>query len=259
VYSNQYTFGGYRQKVSHRSINFLTFRQGGVSSAMRPIWIMGEKHEGYVLNKGFPGNNALDLLHRLKRSVLSHHPSMVIIMIGTNDMINPAKMLGYPVFRGVLGAIVRKIMETGSEVLLLSLPHVDPSYVLARHKHKIHIVAPNEKIDMANAIIREIAMERACLFLDINARFRYYHSPNRKASSLIRNVENSGFKDGVHPTPAGYRLIAKSIFDFLKQQPKRYKRIICFGDSITFGAFSLGMGTSWGRTYPAILKKLLFT
>lgn len=214
--------------------------------------------EPFVLNKGFPGNNVFDLKRRLKVAVLHYNPSLVIIMIGTNDMINPAKMLSYSAFKHTLEIIVKRILSTGAEVLLLSVPHVDAAYVSARHNPKKYFILPNERIDFANVTIERMAVNQSCLFLDVNVVFKRYHSPDRTSSSLIRNKENSGCKDGVHPTSTGYRIIAENVAAFIQQQGKKYTRIICFGDSITFGAYSRGMGTSKGRTYPAVLRKLLF-
>jgi lysophospholipase L1-like esterase len=68
-----------------------------------------------------------------------------------------------------------------------------------------------------------------------------------------------GIEDGLHPTRDGYRLIAQEVYRYLKQHQllKKNRRIICFGDSITYGAFMDGKGTAEGDTYPAFLKNLL--
>lgn len=211
----------------------------------------------YVLNKGFPGNNVSNLLRRLRRAVLKHKPDLVIIMIGTNDMVNPRKMLSYQVFREKLRLVVDSIRKNGASVLLLAPPDVDEGYLYARHGRDKYEIPPNKKMDSVRSIIHGISEMQHCMYLDIDSLFASRHSPDRTISSLIRNEANSGKKDGVHPTAAGYRLMAESIFSFLKSKGVSYKRIICFGDSITFGAFVSGQGTTRGDTYPAILKDLL--
>ncbi len=212
----------------------------------------------HLLNKGFPNNNVINLNHRLHRAVLKHHPSLVIIMIGTNDMINPPKMISFSEYKSKLNELVTNIKQHGIHVLLLSPPPVDITDLLSRRSKKRFKVLPNEKIDSVTAIIHQIAVEQHCMYLDINRIFKEHHSPNDTKSSLIRNEINSERKDGVHPTAEGYQLIAKSIFNFLKSRGKNYQRIICFGDSITFGAYVRGEGSTKGDTYPAILKRLLF-
>lgn len=211
----------------------------------------------YILNKGIPGNNVNNLQKRLERAVLSNQPSLVIIMIGTNDMINPAKMLSYSMYSDKLNMLVSRIRENGADVLLLSVPYADTGYLFDRYGRDNYATGPNEKIDSVNGIIRRTAMEQHCMYLDMNQVFMSYNSPGREASSLIRNEKNNGVKDGVHPTARGYHVIAESIFSFLKEEGRSYNKIICFGDSITFGAFVLGQGTNKGKTYPAILRRLL--
>lgn len=212
----------------------------------------------HVLNKGIPNNNTANLLRRLHRAVLKRNPSLVIIMIGTNDMVNPAKMRPYAVYRNALDRIVTSIQQKGSDVLLLSLLPVDTADLFSRHNKRRYDVPPEEKIDTANKIIKQISEAHHCLFLDINAVFRSHHTPNPTASSLLRNKANSNRRDGVHPTAKGYALIAESIAAFLKHQGNQYPRIICFGDSITFGAYAKGEGSIHGETYPAELKRILF-
>lgn len=212
----------------------------------------------HLLNKGFPNNNVSNLNHRLKRAVLKYHPSLVIIMIGTNDMINPHKMLSFASYKNKLRNLVKNLKQHYIDVLLLSPPPIDTTDLFFRRSRKRFKILPNEKIDSAISIIHQIALEQHCMYLDINSIFKSYHSPNATKSSLIRNELNSGRIDGVHPTAAGYQLIAKSIYTFLKDKDKNYQKIICFGDSITFGAYVRGEGTTRGETYPAVLKRLLF-
>lgn len=218
----------------------------------------GYGQDYYVLNKGVPNNNVSNLLNRIKRSVLRHHPSLVIIMIGTNDMVNPPKTVSYSTYEENLNKLVDHIKNSGADVLLLSLPHVDTVDLFKRHRRKKYPIPPNERIDSANVIIRKISKHQHCMFVDIYSIFRAHHSPNRTASSLIRNEKNAGAKDGVHPTPQGYRIIAENIASFLKDTGRIYLKIICLGDSITFGAYVKGEGSTRGKTYPAVLKKLLF-
>jgi len=63
--------------------------------------------------------------------------------------------------------------------------------------------------------------------------------------------------DGVHPTKAGYRIIATAVYQAIKTNYPEACNIICFGDSITFGCQMPGQGTTEGDSYPAILKRMM--
>jgi len=73
------------------------------------------------------------------------------------------------------------------------------------------------------------------------------------------NSKNYTVDDGVHPTAQGYELIGKYFAQQLKEKKllKRKMLILCFGDSITYGAFMEGKGTAEGNTYPAVLLRSL--
>jgi len=48
--------------------------------------------KGQVINSGIKGNTTTDILGRLKKDVLDKKPDLVILMVGTNDMLNSKKM-----------------------------------------------------------------------------------------------------------------------------------------------------------------------
>jgi len=73
----------------------------------------------------------------------------------------------------------------------------------------------------------------------------------------MSNVINAGVADGVHPTSQGYALIAAVIYQAIRDYRLPAERIVCLGDSITFGAHMPGAGTATGLTYPARLVALL--
>ena len=58
----------------------------------------------------------------------------------------------------------------------------------------------------------------------------------------------------MHPTPLGYRFIAESVYQFLKEKGllKPGWKIICFGDSITRGG-----GSKNKNNYPSYLSQLV--
>lgn len=212
-----------------------------------------------VLNKGVAGNSTSDLVRRVETDVLAFKPDIVILMGGTNDMVNSRKLASYETFGANYQSIIEKLKAQGTSVVMMNILPVDTTYLFQRHDSNAFDQRPNEKIDSANQLVHRIAMDHALLFIDVNRAFKERNSPSHDASSLILNMKNSGKEDGIHPTREGYVLIADMVFRVLKEQRllKKDCTIVCFGDSITFGAYMDGAGTADGDTYPAFLKRMI--
>jgi lysophospholipase L1-like esterase len=212
-----------------------------------------------VINKGVGGNNTNDLLKRVDKDVLQLKPDLVIIMVGTNDMINSNKFISYSQYLSNYKAIINKLKENKIEVVLMSPPPVDTGYVFQRHKRILFKDLPNSKIDSVREILHQLAITHQIHYFDLNSLFKITDSPNRTANSLIINKMNKGIEDGIHPTKEGYKFITQHLVIFLKENKllKKNKKIVCFGDSMTYGSFMVGEGTIEGETYPAFLNSVL--
>lgn len=105
----------------------------------------------------------------------------------------------------------------------------------------------------------KLAADRDLIFIDLQSEFIARGLPRHNADEVIMNVMNSGYADGVHPTAEGYAFIGKLIYDRLLKEKLFHKdiKIVCFGDSITYGSRVEGAGTSTGDTYPAVLLRLI--
>src|SRR5690554_5030310 len=58
-----------------------------------------------VINAGIGGNTSGQLLERIEEDVIGHRPDLVIVMVGTNDMVNSGKLTSYDVYRQNLQAL----------------------------------------------------------------------------------------------------------------------------------------------------------
>jgi lysophospholipase L1-like esterase len=214
-----------------------------------------------VLNKGVAGNNTENLLARIEKDLLSEKPDLVILMAGTNDMVNSRKMISYAQFETNYQKILQILKSHHIKVVTMSPPPVDTGYLFMRHDRKLYREDPNLKIDTLNQLIKKLSKANKCHFIDLHAVFKAAGSPNRTANSLTVNEMNLGIADGIHPTKEGYLLIANTIYAHLLKNKllKSNRKILCFGDSMTYGSFMQGAGTTNGETYPAILSKLLET
>lgn len=223
------------------------------------LLLVSLKIDAQVINAGVAGNTSSDLLARIERDVLNHKPDLVIVMVGTNDMLNSGKMNSYEKFASNLSEIVIQLKQIYSKVLLLSPPPADSAYLFERHDRKLFHDTPNVKLDSARQIVSRIAGEKQVYFIDIFQKFQDLNLPKHNEDMYIMNPANSGFRDGIHLTPLGYLLIAENVYNFLKKNNLLEKgdKIICFGDSITKGSKVKGAGTAEGETYPAFLSNFI--
>lgn len=211
------------------------------------------------MNKGIAGNTSSDLLERIESDVIAENPELVIIMVGTNDMLNSKKMITYEEYQSNLSDLVQKLKKSAMEVLLLSPPTVDTSYLFERHDKSLFVESPNQKLDSISRILEDISIRENVGFLDIHRSFSDLGLPQHNSDNYIQNEINSDRRDGVHPTGHGYSFISKQIFQYLEVEMMLQKdmKIICFGDSITRGSNVEGSGTSTGKTYPAYLSAMI--
>lgn len=212
-----------------------------------------------IVNSGVSGNTTKNLLARIDSDVINQHPDLSIVMAGTNDMLNSRKMISYKEYKQNLEQIIIRLKTEGSQVLLMSPPPVDSAYLFERHNKALYKEAPNAIMDSVSRIVEQLAFDQEVLFLDLHAMFQKMDLPKHNQDLYFRNAKNSGKRDGVHPTVLGYKLIGDRIYEFLRENKllKKYRKILCFGDSITYGAGAKGGGTVSGSNYPSFLYERL--
>lgn len=208
-----------------------------------------------VINAGVGGDNTDNLLARIEKDVLSKKPDLVILMVGTNDMLNSKKMISFLHYQQNLEQIVEAITANGSEMVLMTSPPVDATYLFERHDRKLFDAAPNVKLDSARNIVAQLANRHNLKVIDLYQIFKDMNLPKHNEDLFFRNQKNSKVHDGVHPTILGYNFIGETVFYFLKEHYllKPNQKIICFGDSITRG------GGANDETYPKILGNRINT
>jgi lysophospholipase L1-like esterase len=207
------------------------------------------KKDNILINAGIGGNTTKDLLQRIDKDCTSYQPDLTILMIGTNDM-NSVKYIPLPEYEKNLREIVSKIKN---KILLMSiLPAYEP-YLFTRHPKSFYAPEGHSgRKQQVNEVIKKVAADTKQSFLDMDHIFQKIGNIGLDADSLIQNEVNSKKTDGIHPTPEGYRTMAVVIYEYIVQRQLPTNRIVCFGDSITFGD-----GGTEGKSYPAYLKRLL--
>ena len=110
---------------------------------------------------------------------------------------------------------------------------------------------------MANDILQSLAEREKLPLVDLNRILLATGRVNDAADSLLRNPVNSGEPDGVHLTPEGYRFVAAAVYCRLLDMGWKFRKVVCLGDSLTYGVHVAGGGTIEGECYPARLRELL--
>jgi acyl-CoA thioesterase-1 len=145
-----------------------------------------------VCNAGSLGDTTATAMLRFTRDVLQFHPSVVLLLFGTNDSGVTAHDGRAPValgdYRTALADMVRQARAVGAVPVLLSLPPTDP----ARS-------APGGTGSGGwatyDAAVRAVAALNGVQLIDLAAAF---------------GGDLSLLRDGIHPTPDGALAIAKA-------------------------------------------------
>ena len=190
-----------------------------------------------VINAGVGGNRSSQLLSRLERDVLGREPAVVVLMVGTNDRLNSGGFVDAESYRKNVETLVDRIQKGGAKVLLVTPPPCIPELLFTRHDpQKFADQSPVERMAEVGELLIEISTQHDVPLVDFHQHLIEHEIADAQKSSVIRNVANSGSKDGVHLTPQGYHLLAELIAKKLKSSELPTSRVVCFGDSLTKGA-----------------------
>ncbi len=209
-----------------------------------------------VFSLGTPGMPVSILKDERLQKALDLKPDLTVLLIGTNDMINSAVLTPLPEFKENYNRVVRRLLDSGSRVVAVTIPPCNEELLYKRHQpEKFGSMSPDTRIAEANKVIKNIAEQNKIPLADFHAEVMKKGTSGK--DSLIRNPDNHGGLDGVHPTPEGYRKLAEMVFQTIKTNKIDARRIVCLGDSITYGVSVNGAGTVGGDTYPGQLLLLL--
>ena len=210
-----------------------------------------------VFNAGIGGHNTRQGVKRIDSLLRQYKPTVLVIGYGANDAVNSKAIVPEQEFKDNLAKMITQARKNGVRTIVLNAcsPCID-SYLTARHKYSDDL-KPSERIKRYNKFIAETAAANNVIFNDFHAAVMRQGGASEKAQSLIRNAANSKSRDGLHLTADGARLLAETVAGALVGKVKKDDRILCLGDSITYGAGLTGAGTVTGQTYPAWLKTLL--
>ncbi len=151
-----------------------------------------------VVNKGISGNTVRDLKNRWQEDVLDQKPDWLAIMIGINDVWRqfdtPFIKEGHVYIDEYEETLRQLVLQTKPSVKELVL--MTPFYLETNEKD-----AMRQKMDQYGAVVKTIAEEMSCRWIDTQAAFTkvlHYLYPATIAW------------DRVHPSTAGHMVLAKA-------------------------------------------------
>lgn len=155
-----------------------------------------------MINKGIGGNRIIDLANRWEKDVIEKNPDIVSISIGINDVwrqIDQPQMeqVEPDEFKEIYDELIREIKEKTKATIILMEPTVIEE-----------VVSPegNNMLIPYVSVVQELAEKHETLILHTHEILLDYLSKSDYPATI----------DGVHMSPAGNMLLAKSWLQLAK-------------------------------------------
>jgi lysophospholipase L1-like esterase len=164
-----------------------------MGDSITEAWHLDQSFPGKpYINRGISGQTTPQILVRFRQDVLELKPKVVIILAGTNDVAGNTGPMTAAQTEGNIQSMAQLAAANGINVVLCSI-------LPASHfGWAPDVQDPANKILAINTWIKNYAASQGYSYVD-------YHSATRDAQNgLPPNLS----KDGVHPLPAGYAIMA---------------------------------------------------
>ncbi len=144
------------------------------------------------INRGISGQTSSQILLRFRQDVIDLHPKVVLILAGTNDLAGNTGPASLTQIEGNLASMAQLARANGIAVVLCSL--------LPTVHYWWHPQVPNpaHRIAAVNRWLRAYAAREHYVYVN-------YYAALKDASGALRHDLSP---DGVHPSPAGYAVMA---------------------------------------------------
>ncbi len=143
------------------------------------------------INRGISGQTSPQMLVRFRQDVVDLQPKVVVILAGTNDIAGNTGPMTLEETEENLASMADLATANHIRVVLCS---VLPAYDFPWHPG----LEPAPKIVALNTWIKSYSAEKGYVYVD-------YHSAMKDQRD---GLPSSLSKDGVHPTPSGYAVMA---------------------------------------------------
>jgi lysophospholipase L1-like esterase len=155
-------------------------------------WKLDQSFPGKpYINRGISGQTTPQMLLRFRQDVIDLQPKVVVILAGTNDIAGNTGPMTLEQTEGNLASMAELASANGIRVVLCSvLPAFDYSWAPG--------LEPAPKIAQMNAWLRGYATAKGFVYVDYYSAMKDEHGGLPPALS----------RDGVHPLPAGFAVMA---------------------------------------------------
>jgi lysophospholipase L1-like esterase len=167
-------------------------RGRGDETSQYAYWLMQAHPEWEVLNRGVNGERSDEIRRRFDRDVLDLHPAAVVIIAGVNDVYQ-----GRPVEH-----VIEQLRDMYDRSKRAGIRIVAGTIV----PYNTSTPEQNDKMHRITAWIRSRA-DSDVAFVDTRRAVAAPGNPDKLIDSA----------DSLHPSPAGYRLLAEAIQPVLEQ------------------------------------------
>jgi len=158
-------------------------------------WHLDESFPGKpYINRGISGQTTPQMLVRFRQDVIQLDPKVVVILAGTNDIAGNTGPETLEQIEDNLASMSDLATANHIKVVLCS---ITPAFDYPWRRG----LTPAPKIDQVNAWIKDYAASKGYVYVD-------YHAAMKDAED---GLPPSLSKDGVHPLPAGYKIMASLV------------------------------------------------
>ena len=166
-----------------------------------------------LINAGISGDSAKGGVKRIERDVLAYHPDLVVVGFALND--SGAGVAGLAEYKANLSEIVRKIVSSGAECIVLT-PNAMNTSVSPLIKEKTYLklaerfmkAQKDGVLDRYVETAREVARESGALLCDVYAKWQAMIEAGVNVTDLLANKLN-------HPIRKMHYMTAMMLLDLI--------------------------------------------
>lgn len=157
-----------------------------------------------VLNKGINGDTMPGMLSRSYRDVVKNHPTHVIILGGSNDLMTGRSI---KLVTDNLTEIIKESLNENILPIIVTEPIIDKTLAERKWDGSVDYDRVNGSLEHYRNWILDFCTKNNISYIDLHNCFL----------EKLKTADNTSlFIDGIHPTKTGHKLIAECILNFFK-------------------------------------------